>query len=237
MDDSKASFIDSNNPEYGMRLHFQSNEVCNATTGENYAFTFDIRCDDDVFTSLPYLQSSSVEKNSCNPKVFIDHDAGCVGKSFNRVWTFMAHTVNVIGITLIVTGVFMSFFGSKYEKSTLFISVSSATFLILFVRSLACSLISCLDRPIWLYIAKHDTGLGQYARSHCLQCGRSPRWFLYFAMDQIRTICLRRMARWHFRHDVLQCSVVVVDWQVPLCRDCLYNLHLHLHHCWRYPRL
>lgn len=47
MDDSTASYIDSTNPDYGIRLQFETNEQCNST--HNYGVTVDIRCSDDVF--------------------------------------------------------------------------------------------------------------------------------------------------------------------------------------------
>ena len=51
MDDSDAEFIDKKNPEAGMRILFDSKEKCNDT--DWYTFTFDIKCDDDVYTSFP----------------------------------------------------------------------------------------------------------------------------------------------------------------------------------------
>lgn len=58
MDDSTASYIDPLNPDYGLRLHFESSAKCNST--HNYALTVDVRCEDDVFNSIPRMVSSSV---------------------------------------------------------------------------------------------------------------------------------------------------------------------------------
>lgn len=47
---------------------------------------------------------------------------GCVNKSFNKVWKFFEDLVEEFGVALILIGLFLTFFGAKYQKGTLFIS-------------------------------------------------------------------------------------------------------------------
>jgi hypothetical protein len=74
MDDSTATMIDTSKPDSGLKLHFESNEKCNAT--HNYAFTIEIKCLDDVTNSVPRIVSQSVANNTCSPKVYLENDAG-----------------------------------------------------------------------------------------------------------------------------------------------------------------
>ena len=74
MDDGSAALIDKGNPEYGLRLKFTSNEICNGT--QKYGLIVDIRCQDDAFDAIPRLQSDSIKSNSCTPKIYFDSDAG-----------------------------------------------------------------------------------------------------------------------------------------------------------------
>jgi hypothetical protein len=41
-----------------------------------YGFTLDIRCDEDATNPIPRIVTDSVAKNQCNPRVYLDSDAG-----------------------------------------------------------------------------------------------------------------------------------------------------------------
>lgn len=58
MDESLASYIDPQVPDYGVRLKFTSTEVCQGT--EFYGYTLDIRCDKDVKIVVPRVVTESV---------------------------------------------------------------------------------------------------------------------------------------------------------------------------------
>ena len=47
---------------------------------------------------------------------------GCIDKSFNKVWEFFEDLTEEFGAILIILGVFLTFFGSKYQSGTLFIA-------------------------------------------------------------------------------------------------------------------
>jgi len=58
MDESVASYIDPQNPQYGLRLVFTSQENC--TENEMYGFTLDIRCDEGAHNPIPRIASDSI---------------------------------------------------------------------------------------------------------------------------------------------------------------------------------
>lgn len=74
MDEAIASYINPEDPKYGLRLQFTSEENC--TDSQMYGFTLDVRCDEDVKTPIPRIVSDSVSSNTCNPRVYLDSEAG-----------------------------------------------------------------------------------------------------------------------------------------------------------------
>jgi hypothetical protein len=66
----------------GISMKFISDEIC-ADTLKPYTFTLDVRCSEGTTDSIPKLVASSVSANSCNPKAYLDSDAGMNTKCNN----------------------------------------------------------------------------------------------------------------------------------------------------------
>lgn len=75
MDEGEASYIDPTNPSYGISFTFISDEKC-TESNDFYKFTVDVRCKADTVNPIPRMVSSSVAKDSCHPKVYLESDAG-----------------------------------------------------------------------------------------------------------------------------------------------------------------
>jgi hypothetical protein len=88
MDEGEASYINKENPAYGISFTFASDENCTeGYTPEPYKFTIDVRCKADAVNPIPRIVTSSVSTNSCHPKVYLESDAG---KAFNIVINALA---------------------------------------------------------------------------------------------------------------------------------------------------
>jgi hypothetical protein len=74
----------------------------------------DIICKDDVTNLSPKLVSQSVATDTCNPKITIENDAGCLGKTFNAIWGYISKSIYGIAMTMVILGAVIGFYGSTF---------------------------------------------------------------------------------------------------------------------------
>jgi len=126
----KVSLINDNKPEKGVSLYFEGGNYCNETT--KFQLTLDIVCDPDATKTTFDLDTYSLA-DKCRPKIVMNSKAGCPVFSLHSLWQFFIYYSFVIGIFMILLGIFLLVFGGRYFKVTMFLGgllITTATIML-----------------------------------------------------------------------------------------------------------
>lgn len=110
----------------GITFKFPKGEKCNEN--DNYQITFDIECshDEEINTS-----GISVTEGTCNYNFNVKTKHGCVKEYYFDVTDVLNKMKFIFGPGLIIVGVILLAFGSKFPYVTIFIITASACVLLL----------------------------------------------------------------------------------------------------------